>query len=170
MADDARDDDGLPLDPTARAAAVARQFDESFAGLSFAGLKQLDERAPGRLDADDALRLIVARELVGLGVEIDSLPSLFDSLQTASTPRAKPWAWLRTEEARLQGAALVLFRPVRASACGIGAACVTTAATAVEWLRSKRGAIVIDIGAIIQRIEHATGQSYVTPPTTERRR
>ncbi len=160
MTDAERDDDGLPLDPTARAAAVAAQFDEHYAFL-----KRLDEREARShnenlqrnlgFTADDSLRLVVARELVNLGVQVDSLRSLFDSLETASSPRTKPWPWVHTEDARRQGATLVLFRPVRASACGIGAACVTTAAQAVEWLRTKRAVTVIDIGAILARMEQA---------------
>jgi hypothetical protein len=130
------------------------------------GVAMLKKKARGTgnhlgFSADDALRIMVSRELLRVGVQVGSLRSLFASLETPSVPNAKRWAWLRTEDCRRQGAALVLVQPHALAPTGVGAVGLTTAAQAVEWLQSKRTVVVIDVGACIKQIEEHTGQSYI---------
>jgi len=114
-------------------------------------------------DMDDAVRILLSKRLLHVGLQVRSIQSLFDSFES---PPSKPWAWLRTPEARASGAALVLVlgHPMGPDPAHTGRAYLTTAAEAVEWLKSKRSVICIDVNALIAQIEERTGQPYEAQP------
>jgi DNA-binding transcriptional MerR regulator len=112
-------------------------------------------------DMDDALRIMVAKELIRVGLQVASIHSLFEAIQKPTAPSAKPWSWLRTAEARDQGACLVLLLSHRALSNSTGAAYITTLVGAAQWL-GRSTAIVIDLNGFIRDLENRTGRSFVT--------
>src|SRR5262245_7446067 len=58
-------------------------------------------------NCEDALRVSVSKELLRVGLQVRSIQSLFDALESPPST-GKRWTWLRTPEARTAGAALVL--------------------------------------------------------------
>jgi DNA-binding transcriptional MerR regulator len=117
---------------------------------------------------EDALRISVSKELLRVGLLVTSIQSLFDALD-APASAGKPWTWLRTTEARTDGAALVLVlgHPMGPDPLHTGAAYLTTAAEAKGWLMSKRTVIVVDVGSLIFQLEERTGERYGDQPATD---
>src|SRR5262245_38662893 len=70
---------------------------------------------------DDAVRIAVAKELLRVGVQSASLHELFEAIETTKAAAAKRWAWLRTSDARRQGAVLVMFLAPRSAPTQTGA-------------------------------------------------
>ena len=116
-------------------------------------------------DFEDTLRIAVARDLLRVGVNVSSMHSLFAAIETPRAGSGHPWAWLRTEDARRQGAALVLVLAPRNALAQTGAVYLTTTAEAVAWLHSKQSVIVLDVGATIAELEQQTGERYDHPET-----
>jgi hypothetical protein len=114
---------------------------------------------------DDTLRIAVARELLRVGVDVSAIHSLFAGIEHPTLPTARPWAWLRTAEARQLGSALVLILAPRNALANTGGVMLTTAAAAVAFLQAKQTVIVIDVGAIIAELEQQTGARYDDPTT-----
>lgn len=158
--DDERNDDGLPLDPTARRAAVESQFDDYRARE--AGLTEDDSMAGDARDTteddalaisdDDCLRAMLAKQLLRVGIQADSIRSLFQAIDRSTAPNAKPWSWLDSRESREQVACLVLL-------VSRGAAYLTTYERAKRWL-GDRTALVIDVASFIREIEDRTGRPF----------
>jgi hypothetical protein len=112
-------------------------------------------------DMEDALRIMLAKELIRLGFQVAGIHSLFESIQRPTHPSVKPWSWLRSQEACTEIACLVLILSHRALSGTTGAAYLTNLAGAKRWL-GDRTAIVIDVNSFIREIEERTGRSFVT--------
>jgi len=126
--------------------------------------KVLPKRARGTgnwrsYSAEDMLRTMLAKELLRVGLNVASIHSLFESIQAPTTPNAKPWAWLRSREARDAVACLVLSLGHRALSSATGTAHITTFDGAKQFL-GQRTAIVIDVNSFIREIEERTGRPY----------
>jgi hypothetical protein len=123
---------------------------------------------PNSYAFEDALRVLVSKELLKVGLQVASIQSLFDALETPPST-GKRWAWLRSGERRRLGAALVLVlgHPLGPKNPLAGSVYLTSAAEAVHWLQSKRTVIVIDIGALILELEERTGEQYGTSSAEE---
>jgi hypothetical protein len=122
-----------------------------------------------RYSPDETLRTMLAKELLRCGLVVSSIHSLFASIEHPIAPSAKPWSWLASEEARTDGACLVLIHRHRALSRGAGTAHLTTAAGATQWL-GQQTAIVIDVNSFIREIEARTGRRYEqtsTAPTKD---
>lgn len=144
---------------------VVRMTGASNPQVKILGTEVLKKQAQGTgnhlgYNDDDALRVMVSRELLRIGIQVSSIHSLFQSLETPALPTAKAWDWLKTEEARTQGAALVVIQPHALAAARTGAVYLTTAQEAIAWLQSKRTVIVIDVGGFIDDLEQHTGKRY----------
>lgn len=126
--------------------------------------KVLKKRAKGTghwlgYDLEDALRIMLAKELIRVGLQVASIHSLFESIQHPTAPSAKSWAWLKSPEARTEVACLVLILSHRALSGTTGAAYLTTFEGAKQYL-GARTAIVIDVSSFIREIEDRTGRRY----------
>lgn len=110
-------------------------------------------------DDEDALRTMLSKELLRVGLQVASIHSLFESIQQPTAPSAKPWSWLDTQEARDQVAVLVLILGHRALSSAHGAAYLTTFKGARHWL-GQRTAIVIDVSSFIRELEERTGRPF----------
>lgn len=116
---------------------------------------------------DDTLRIAVARELLRVGVDVASMHELFAAIETPRIASAHRWAWLRSEESRRTGAAIVLLLAPRHAPAHTGGVYLTTAAEAAALLQSKQTVIVIDVGTIILQLETASGERYLEPAAAE---
>jgi hypothetical protein len=132
------------------------------------GTEVLKKRARGTgnhlgFSMEDALRIMVARELMRTGVQVSSLDSLFKRIEDSPAASARRWAWLRNvEERSLLGAAIVLILPQPHAADSTANCFLTTALEAVEIMKTaKRTVVVVDVGALIVRLEEHTGQRYM---------
>jgi hypothetical protein len=118
---------------------------------------------------DDSLRIGLSKELLRVGVPVATISELFDVIEQPRERVNKGWAWLRTPEARQQGAALVLIlgHPLGPDPATTGHCYLTTAYEAVAQMSGSKGrtVIVIDVNAIIARLEDATGERYQAQPT-----
>jgi len=90
---------------------------------------------------------------------VSGIHSLFEAIQQPIAPSAKPWSWLRTADARREGACLVLILTHRALSATTGAAYLTTLDGAKQWL-GQRTAIAIDVNSLIRELEERTGRRY----------
>ncbi len=104
-------------------------------------------------DFDDLLRIRIARELLDCGVQVASIHGIFAAIEPH-------WAWLRTDEARRDGAALVLITGSLGLNSTTGRAYLTNGTDAVAWLKSKTTVVVMDVGAMIDELEAKTGERY----------
>lgn len=127
------------------------------------GIRALKKRrkGPGNwngFDFDDALRIALAKELLRVGLQVASIDSLFQSIE-------KDWPRLRRPESRAEGAALVLVlgHPLGPDPERVGHGYLTTAYEAKRWLESTNTVIVIDVNAMIAKLEDATGTRYDAP-------
>jgi DNA-binding transcriptional MerR regulator len=114
---------------------------------------------------DDALRIAVSRQLLDRGLQVASIQSLFDALEAAPSA-GRPWRWLRSPEARMAGAILVLVsgHPFGPNPRHAGHVILTTKAEAKRLLLLKlRGGVSvvsIDVGGLIDHLEERTGERY----------
>jgi DNA-binding transcriptional MerR regulator len=101
---------------------------------------------------EDALRLWLVRELIAVGLGVAEINRVFDHIEEEHEHNLG-WAWLRTEDARRNGAALVVIHG------DLAASAVVTHEEA--WLqRSDRIYSVINLGLAIAQLERLTGERY----------
>jgi hypothetical protein len=108
------------------------------------------------VDIEDELRMMLSKDLQQAGVPAASLHSMFEAIERPASQGAKPWAWLRTSEAREEGALLVLVGDPASTA---GICYLATFNDGKRWL-GNRTALVIDVNSYIRELEARTGQQF----------
>lgn len=123
---------------------------------------------PNGFDDEDVLRAMLAKELLRVGLQVASIHSLFEAVQTPTAPSAKPWSWLDSDDARAHGAALVLILSHRSMSSTTGMAYLTTLKDARRWQgnRGNRTAIVIGVSSFIRELEERSGRPFRLTTTT----
>lgn len=176
MGDDEHDSDRPavdPIPPEQRTLQIAASYSWADAvrltGASASQVTQLARQVTKRgvgaaMDFDDLVRLAVGRELLRVRqVDLSTLHELFAAIDQPGIRGAHRWAWLRTDDARQRGAALVL---VLHAGRDTGAVMLATADEAVELAYSDRRVVVVDVSACIAELEQRTGIDYVTLAAT----